>query len=122
MKDDYKINKVRDKSKLVWEMGKAVRKEMAENQAKTRKQERGKHCRKPAATTVGKQESIPIPAETAQPTDSKWRKCGKYNHYAFCWGARPNPQQEKPTKMRKGQVKKTTEADQTSSESDDEYL
>ena len=48
-------------------------------------------------------------------------KCGKYNHYASCCttGAQP---QERPKETKKGRIKKTTEADETSSGSDDDYI
>ncbi|KAL9952955.1 hypothetical protein ACROYT_G040288 [Oculina patagonica] len=43
-------------------------------------------------------------------------KCGKYNHYASCCTTGAQPQE------RRGQIKKTTEAEETSSGSDDDYI
>ena len=47
--------------------------------------------------------------------------CGKYNQYASCCriGAQP---QEGSKETKRGRIKKTTEAEQTSSDSDDDYI
>ena len=48
-------------------------------------------------------------------------KCGKYNHYASCCRAgAQNTEGSKETK--RGRIKKTTETEETSSDSDDDYI
>ena len=48
-------------------------------------------------------------------------KCGKYNHYASCSriGAQP---QEGSKETKRERIKKTAEAEETSSDPDDDYI
>lgn len=96
-------------------MGKEVGERMPENHHRDPRPAKNKKTRKrealtKAATTVGRKESTlppPLPRGRNCPDYRRqFRKCGKYNHYASCCGARPNPQQEKPEEKRRGQVKK----------------
>lgn len=85
--------------------------DLPENETTRRKRKRNAK----AVVSVERQEHT-LQAETAQRL-----KCGKYNHYASCCriGAQP---QEGSKETKRERVKKTTKGEETSSDSDDDYI
>ena len=82
---------------------------------KTEEKKKGKSC-----GYYGKTAAHP-PGWNCPAYGQQCLKCGKYNHYASCCrtGAQP---QEGSKETKKERVKKTTEAEETSSDSDVDYI
>ena len=124
MKEDFKISKVEYQSKDFPKSGKwggrrnSKKKPLRpprKRENKKEEKEKGKSC-----GYCGKTGAHP-PGRNCPAYGQQCLKCGKYNHYASCCriGAQP---QEGSKDTKRGRIKKTTEAEETSSDSDDDYI
>ena len=124
MKEDFKISKVEYQSKDFPKSGKwggrrnSKKKPLRpprKRENKKEEKEKGKSC-----GYCGKTGAHP-PGRNCPAYGQQCLKCGKYNHYASCCrtGAQP---QEGSKETKRGRIKKTTEAEETSSDSDDDYI
>ena len=124
MKEDFKISKVEYQSKDLSKGGTWGRRRHLKKKPprppgkwdhKKGKEEKGKSC-----GYCGKIGAHP-PGRNCPAYGQQCLKCGKYNHYASCCrtGTR-NQERSKGTKRER--IKKTTEAEETSSGSDDDYI
>ena len=128
MKEDFKISKVghqpKNFSRNSQESGRRNPRKWKPPRL-PRKQERKKEERSTGKSCgyCGKTGLHP-PGRNCPAYGQQCLKCGKYNHYASCCraGAGTDPPQERSKEMHRGRVKKTTEAEETSSDSDHEYL
>ena len=106
-----------EKRQVGWK--RKLEEETAATSQKTRnkkeEKEKGKSC-----GYCGKTGAHP-PGRNCPAYGQQCLKCGKYNHYASCCriGAQP---QEGSKETKRGRIKKTTEAEETSSDSDDDYI
>ena len=125
MKEDFKISKVGHKSEDFppksgkWGRRRKSKKKLprppGKRDHKKEEKKKGKSC-----GYCGKTGAHP-PCRNCPAYGQQCLKCGKYNHYASCWriGAQP---QEGSKETKRERVKKTTEAEETSSNSDDDYI
>ena len=124
MKEDFKISKVEYQSKDFPKSGKwgGIRNSKKKplrpprkRENKKEEKEKGKSC-----GYCGKTGAHP-PGRNCPTYGQQCLKCGKYNHYASCCriGAQT---QEGSKETKRGRIKKMTEAEETSSDSDDDYI
>ena len=124
MKEDFKISKVEYQSKDLskggtWGRRRHLKKKPPRASGKwdhkKGKEEKGKSC-----GYCGKIGAHP-PGRNCPAYGQQCLKCGKYNHYASCCRTSTrNQERSKGTKRER--IKKTTEAEETSSGSDDDYI
>lgn len=121
MKEDFKISKVERRPRDFQKNGKWDGKRKPKKppplprKPRDKKEERGKGC-----GYCGKTGAHP-PGRNCPAYGKQCLKCGKYNHFASC--CRVSTQiQEESKETRRGRIKKTTEAEESSSESDDDYI
>ena len=125
MKEDFKISKVGHESEdSPPKSGKWGRRRNSKKKPprppgkrdhKKEEKKKGKSC-----DYCGKTGAHP-PGRNCPAYGQQCLKCGKYNHYASCCrtGAQP---QEGSKETKRERIKKTTEAEETSSDSDDDYI
>jgi len=123
MREDFKISKVEHQSKNF------PRKSKGNGRRKSRKppqSPRNQEYKKEEKTKskscgyCGKTGTHP-PGRNCPAYGQQCFKGGKYNHYASCCRAGVPPQ-EGSKETKRGRIKKTTEAEETSSASDDDYI
>ena len=122
MKEDFKISKVGHESEDFlpksgkWSRRRNLKKKPlrppGKRDHKKEEKKKGKSCGKIGTHPPGRN----CPAYGQQ-----CLKCGKYNHYASCCRTGCTPQ-ERSKETKREQVKKTTEAEETSSDSEDDYI
>ena len=124
MKEDFKISKVEYQSKDLskgdtWGRRRNLKtkptRAPGKRDHKKGKEEKGKGC-----GYCGKTGAHP-PGRNCPAYGQQCLKCGKHNHYASC--CRTGAQdQERSKGTRRERIKKTTEAEETSSNSDHDYI
>ena len=121
MKEDFKILKVRGFPAEDWQVGqkRKLEEETAATSRKTRPRE-GREKKGRSCDYYGKTGAHP-PGRDCPAYEQQCLKCGRYNHYESCCriGAQPH-EGSKETKA--GRIKKTSETEETSSDSDDDYM
>ena len=125
MKEDFKISKVGHESEdFPSKSGKWSRRRNLKKKPlrPPRKQDHKKEEKKKGKSCgyCGKIGAHP-PGRNCPAYGQQCLKCGKYNHYASCCRTGGTPQ-EGSKETKREQVKKTTEAEETSSDSDDDYI
>ncbi|PFX12490.1 Transposon Ty3-G Gag-Pol polyprotein [Stylophora pistillata] len=123
MREDFKVSKVGYRSEDSPKSGIGGRRNWKKkpprppNKGDSKKDEKEKgkscsYCGKTGAHSPGRN----CPAYGQQ-----CLKCGKYNHYASCCRA-STQNQERHEETKRGRIKKTTETEETSSDSDADYI
>ena len=121
MKEDFKISKVEhhDQSRDSPKNGKWDGRRKSKNPPRPPKKHK-KEGKDKSCGYCGNTGTHP-PGRNCPAYGKQCLKCGKYNHYASCCTTGGQPQ-ERPTETKRGRIKKTTEAEETSSGSDDDYI
>ena len=124
MKEDFKISKVEHPPKDFPKNSKwSGRRNSKKPPRPPRKQEHKKEEKEAKGKTCGycgKSGAHP-PGRNCPAYGQQCLKCGKYNHFASCCRISAQPP-ERPRDSRRGRIKKTTDAEDTCSDSDDEYI
>ena len=124
MKEDFKISKVEHPPKDFPKNSKwSGRRNSKKPPRPPRKQEHKKEEKEAKGKTCGycgKSGAHP-PGRNCPAYGQQCLKCGKYNHFASCCRISAQPP-ERPRDSRRGRIKKTTDVEDTCSDSDDEYI